>query len=116
MSALTWPGLPAIAQSWMSWSCWHLNWRQTPSGTAGPVIPTRPSLWAMLYPGHCAWVEVSDYGGTWAADEADDEQGRGLAIVDAVAGAGNWGIDGDDSSRAAWFWLNWDRTRLADAR
>jgi hypothetical protein len=71
---------------------------------------------ATLYPGQCVWVEVTDYGGTWAADEADDEQGRGLATVDAVAGAGNWGIDGDDSSRAAWFWLNWDRTRLADAR
>jgi hypothetical protein len=41
-------------------------------------------------------------------DEADDEQGRGLAIVDAVAGAGNWGIAGDDSSRVAWFRLNWD--------
>jgi anti-sigma regulatory factor (Ser/Thr protein kinase) len=71
---------------------------------------------ATLYPGQCVWVEVADYGGTWVADQADGEQGRGLAIVDAVAGAGNWGIDGDDSSRAAWFWLNWDRTRLADAR
>ena len=63
---------------------------------------------ARLYPGHCAWVEVTDYGGTWAADEAHDEQGRGLAIVAAVAGDGNWGIGGDASSRAAWFRLNWD--------
>jgi serine/threonine-protein kinase RsbW len=62
---------------------------------------------ARLYPGHCTWVEVTDHGGTWAADETDDEQGRGLAIVAAVAGAGNWGIDGDASSRAAWFRLNW---------
>jgi anti-sigma regulatory factor (Ser/Thr protein kinase) len=62
---------------------------------------------ATLYPGDYAWVEVTDHGGTWAADEADDEQGRGLAIVAAVAGAGNWGIDGDTSSRAAWFRLNW---------
>ena len=63
---------------------------------------------ATLYPDHCAWVEVTDHGGTWAADEADDEQGRGLAIVAAVAGADNWGIDGGTSSRAAWFRLNWD--------
>lgn len=62
---------------------------------------------ATLYPGHCVCVEVTDYGGTWATD-GDDEQGRGLVIVDAVAGADNWGIDGDASRRTAWFWLNWD--------
>jgi anti-sigma regulatory factor (Ser/Thr protein kinase) len=65
---------------------------------------------ATICPGHYAWVEVTDHGGTWAADEADDEQGRGLAIVAAIAGAGNWGIDGDPSSRAAWFRLNWHPT------
>jgi anti-sigma regulatory factor (Ser/Thr protein kinase) len=70
---------------------------------------------ARLYPGHYAWVEVTDHGGTWTTDRASDEQGRGLAIVDAVAGDGNWGIDGDASSRVAWFRLNWDRTRLTDA-
>jgi hypothetical protein len=42
------------------------------------------------------------------APAADDEQGRGLAIVATVAGARNWGIDGDASSRAAWFRLKWD--------
>jgi hypothetical protein len=46
-------------------------------------------------------------GGTWTADEFDDEHGRGLAIVAAVAGDGNWGIDGDTVCRAAWFRLNW---------
>jgi hypothetical protein len=34
---------------------------------------------------------------TWTADEFDDEHGRRLAIVAAVAGDGNWGIDGDVS-------------------
>jgi anti-sigma regulatory factor (Ser/Thr protein kinase) len=57
-----------------------------------------------LYPGDYAWGEVVDQGGAWAAD---DEHGRGLAIVAAVAGDGNWGIDGDAASRAAWFRLNW---------
>ena len=53
---------------------------------------------AKLYPGHYAWVEVIDHGGTWTADRADDEQGRGMAIVATVAGAGNWGIGGGTSS------------------
>jgi anti-sigma regulatory factor (Ser/Thr protein kinase) len=62
---------------------------------------------ATLYPGDYAWVEVIDQGGTWAADEFDDEHGRGLAIVAAIAGDGNWGIDGDAACRAAWFRLSW---------
>jgi len=62
---------------------------------------------AMLYPGDHAWVEVIDQGGKWTADEIDDEHGRGLAIVAAVAGDGNWGFDGDAASRTAWFRLNW---------
>jgi len=46
---------------------------------------------AALYPGDYAWVEVTDRGGRWTADEHDDEHGRGLAIVAAIAGDGNWG-------------------------
>ena len=53
-----------------------------------------------LYPGDYARGEVIDHGGTWTADELDDEHGRGLAIVAAVAGDGNWGIDGGAASRA----------------
>ncbi len=60
-----------------------------------------------LYPGDYARGEVEDQGGAWTADELDDEHGRGLAIVAAVAGGGNWGIDGSAVSRAAWFRLNW---------
>jgi anti-sigma regulatory factor (Ser/Thr protein kinase) len=61
-----------------------------------------------LYPGDYAWVEVIDRGGRWMPDEADDEHGRGLAIVAAVAGDRNWGIDrGGGANRAAWFRLNW---------
>ncbi|MGO8891736.1 MAG: ATP-binding protein [Streptosporangiaceae bacterium] len=62
---------------------------------------------ATLYPGDYAWVEVIDQGGAWMQDEHDDEHARGLAIVATVAGDGNWGIDGDDASRAAWFRLSW---------
>jgi hypothetical protein len=29
--------------------------------------------------------------------------------VAGIAGDGNWGIDGNDVSRVAWFRLGWDR-------
>jgi anti-sigma regulatory factor (Ser/Thr protein kinase) len=64
---------------------------------------------AVLYPGDYAWVEVADLGGAWAGAGHDDEHGRGLGIVAAVAGEGNWGIDGDDAARVAWFRLDWPR-------
>jgi serine/threonine-protein kinase RsbW len=63
-----------------------------------------------LYLGDYAWVEVIDQGGAWAADVHDDEHGRGLALVAAIAGDANWGIDGDSRSRIAWFRLDWPRT------
>jgi two-component sensor histidine kinase len=73
----------------------------------------RPGHWftvrAVLYPGDCARVEVADLGGAWAGAGRDDEHGRGLAIVAAVAGDGNWGIDGDEAARVAWFRLDWPR-------
>jgi serine/threonine-protein kinase RsbW len=64
---------------------------------------------ATLYPGEYAWVEVIDRGGPWTVGEYDGEHGRGLAVVAAIAGDGNWGIDGDTSSRVAWFRLSWRR-------
>jgi serine/threonine-protein kinase RsbW len=73
------------------------------SGHPGRTFTVRVTL----YPGDYTWVEVIDQGGAWTGDEQDDEHGRGLAIVAAVAGDGNWGIDGDSAARAAWFRLNW---------
>jgi len=66
---------------------------------------------ATLYPGDYTWVEVVDQGGVWTADTYDDEHGRGLGIVAAVAGDGNWGIDGDERCRTVWFRLDWPDTR-----
>jgi anti-sigma regulatory factor (Ser/Thr protein kinase) len=63
----------------------------------------------VLYLGEYAWVEVVDQGGTWTGDEHDEEHGRGLAIVAAVAGDGNWGIEGDEASRVAWFRIDWNQ-------
>lgn len=59
--------------------------------------------------GDFAWLEVEDQGGLWAGQQASDENGRGLAIVAALAGEGNWVIDDGEEpgSRVAWVWLNW---------
>jgi anti-sigma regulatory factor (Ser/Thr protein kinase) len=65
---------------------------------------------AMLRPDEYAWVEVVDRGGSWTDDEYDDEHGRGLSIVAAIAGDENWGIDGNEASRVVWFRLGWDQT------
>ena len=65
------------------------------------------TVWATVYPGDYAWVEVIDQGGAWVADGQDEEHGRGLAIVASVAGDDNWGIDGNSASRVAWFRLDW---------
>jgi hypothetical protein len=54
-------------------------------------------------------VEIADQGGAWTPDKHGEEHGRGLAVVAAVAGDGNWGIDGGDHSRVAWFRLDWAR-------
>lgn len=64
---------------------------------------------ATLRPGEYAWIGVVDQGGAWAADEHDDEHGRGLSIVATVAGDGSWGIHGDSTSRTAWFRLDWSQ-------
>ena len=73
------------------------------SGHPGGTFTVR----ATLYPGDYAWIEVIDQGGAWGTDEQDDEHGRGLAIVAAIAGAKNWGITGDERARAVWFRLDW---------
>ena len=75
------------------------------SGHPGGVFTVR----ATLYPGDYAWVEIIDQGGAWVADRHDDEHGRGLTVVAIIAGEGNWGIEGDVSSRVAWFRLDWPR-------
>jgi hypothetical protein len=47
-------------------------------------------------------IEVEDAGGPWRGGGRDDGRPHGFDVVTAVAGAGNWGIDGDDGGRVAW--------------
>ena len=47
-------------------------------------------------------VEVEDEGGPWEHRQGhNDQRGRGLAIVDALAT--NWSVSGDGASRTVWF-------------
>ena len=47
-------------------------------------------------------IEVEDDGGPWRDGPRDDGRPHGFDVVAAIAGAGNWGIDGDDRGRVAW--------------
>jgi anti-sigma regulatory factor (Ser/Thr protein kinase) len=47
-------------------------------------------------------IEVADGGGPWRAGPRDDGRPHGFDVVTAIAGAGNWGIDGDARGRTAW--------------
>ena len=58
---------------------------------------------AEVCPGDCVWVAVEDQGGVWAGHHPRDGRPHGLDIVEAIAGDGNWGIDGDATlGRVAW--------------
>lgn len=60
-----------------------------------------------------AWVEVEDQGGDWTADDHQDddpdEHGRGLAIVEAIAGDGNWGTERGDAPQSRVVWARIER-------
>jgi serine/threonine-protein kinase RsbW len=47
-------------------------------------------------------IEVEDAGGPWRDGPRDDGRPHGFDVVAAIAGAGNWGVDGDDRGRIAW--------------
>ena len=50
-------------------------------------------------------LEVEDAGGPWPIGPNDDGRPHGFDVVSALAGPGNWGIDGDAGGRVAWAWL-----------
>ncbi len=47
-------------------------------------------------------IEVEDGGGPWRDGARDDGRPHGFDVVAVIAGAGNWGVDGDDRGRVAW--------------
>jgi anti-sigma regulatory factor (Ser/Thr protein kinase) len=55
-------------------------------------------------------IEVGDGGGGWNRQPYQDGRPHGLDVIEAVTGALNWGITGDDSGRTAWAHLTIPRT------
>ena len=47
-------------------------------------------------------IEVEDAGGLWRDGRRDEGRPHGFDVVAAIAGPGNWGIDGDVRGRIAW--------------
>ena len=47
-------------------------------------------------------IEVEDAGGPWRDGPRDDGRPHGFDVVAAIAGPGNWGMDGDFRGRTAW--------------
>jgi serine/threonine-protein kinase RsbW len=79
----------------------------TRSGDPGATFSVR----AELRHGEYARIEVEDLGGGWSNDaDVDDEHGRGLAIVGAIVGDGNWGIGagGTPESSVVWARVPWE--------
>jgi hypothetical protein len=63
---------------------------------------------AEVCPGGYVRVEVEDQGDIWAGHHPRDGRPHGLDIVQAIAGDGNWGIDGDATlGHVAWARLAW---------
>jgi anti-sigma regulatory factor (Ser/Thr protein kinase) len=57
--------------------------------------------------GDYVWIEIEDEGGPWRSP-AQDDRPHGLDIVAAIAGDGNWGIDGDEfTGHTVWTRLDW---------
>jgi serine/threonine-protein kinase RsbW len=50
----------------------------------------------------CVRIEVEDAGGPWRDGPREDGRPHGFDVVTAIAGPGNWGIEGDARGRTAW--------------
>lgn len=75
------------------------------SGLPGGAFTVRVEL----RPGDYAWLEVEDQGGPWIENDPGEEHGRGLAMVAALAGEGNWTVEDGSTpgTRVVWAWLDW---------
>jgi hypothetical protein len=57
-------------------------------------------------------------GGDWTTHDCegqDDEHGRGLPIVAAIAGDANWGTEAGDAPQSRVVWVRLDWRQDADA-
>ena len=61
---------------------------------------------ARVQPGDSIRIEVSDAGGPWTTEPADDDRPHGLAIVAAYATT--WGTTETPTGRTVWAQLDWN--------
>jgi serine/threonine-protein kinase RsbW len=75
------------------------------SGLPGGEFTVR----AEVRSGDYLWLEVEDQGGPWMERDPGDEHGRGLMLVAALAGDGNWTVEDGTApgTRVIWVWLDW---------
>jgi hypothetical protein len=57
-----------------------------------------------IFPGYVR-VEVEDLGGPWRT-RGEDGRPHGLDVVEALAGADGWGVDGDACGHVVWALLD----------
>ena len=48
------------------------------------------------------WIGCEDLGGQWELKPPDPDRPHGFDVVEALAGADSWGVDGDEGGRVAW--------------
>ena len=65
---------------------------------------------AETFPGYL-WLEVEDLGGPWNIRPRDADRPHGLAVVEALTGPDNWGVDGGEAGRVVWARLERDPQR-----
>jgi anti-sigma regulatory factor (Ser/Thr protein kinase) len=53
-------------------------------------------------------IAVRDDGGPWIEQNPDTTRGRGLTVIESLAGTGNWGISHHSTyGRVVWARLDW---------
>lgn len=78
------------------------------SGSAAPG--GRFTVRAEVRRGDYVRIEVEDQGGPWTRRGTADDRPHGLDLVAALAGPGNWGVDGGpEHGRVVWARLDWPK-------
>lgn len=90
-----------LASEFSANACLHSR-----SGVPGGLLTVRVEI----SEGNYLYIAVEDEGGSCNPDALQAQSRHGLDIAQGIAGAGNWGISGDDAGRVAWARIPWPVT------
>jgi hypothetical protein len=76
------------------------------SGSPGGIF----TVSAEISEGDHTRIAVQDDGGSWTVQPGHVQPEHGLDLVQAIAGPGNWGIEGDEAGHLVWARLLWPGT------